>query len=212
VDGADFSWIQEDARNFNPDVIFDIHTNAFNRQAQGTVIFVNSEGYEFGVIAYENIAPLSPGNDRGIHTTNEFAILRILRKNGSIIPAMLAELLFHDNYAEFAYYVKNYDKFATEIERSICQYFNIEFKEDNAMKLVVTPYDVPDKNSAMTLAEGFHLPFVAACDIKEDESYIQVGGSTPVNPDRTCARIISGSDRYETSDLIAACIRSGKLL
>jgi hypothetical protein len=71
VDGADFSWIQEDVRNFNPDIMFDTHTNAFNGQAQGTVIFVNSEGYEFGVIAYENLAPLSPGNDRGIHTTKE---------------------------------------------------------------------------------------------------------------------------------------------
>lgn len=96
-----------------------IHTNAFNRTAEGTVVFAFSAsvGNKYVIAVYEEVAALSPGKDRGIKANDG------LYEVGSAVNAttVYIEVEFHDNPKHSKWIVDSVDQIAQAIARGFCK-------------------------------------------------------------------------------------------
>lgn len=95
-----------------------IHTNAFDGTAEGTVVFASSKNANNAYVkaVYEEIAKLSPGNDRGIKVNN--GLYEIGSPNGTTV---YIEVEFHDNPKHSKWIVDSVDQIAQAIARGCCK-------------------------------------------------------------------------------------------
>lgn len=95
-----------------------IHTNAFDGTAEGTVVFSSSKNAnnKYVKAVYEEIAALSPGQDRGIKANN--GLYEIGSPNGTTV---YIEVEFHDNPKHSKWIVESVDKIAQAIAKGCCK-------------------------------------------------------------------------------------------
>jgi hypothetical protein len=122
----------DDSNSKYCDLFIDNHTNADKPNSQGTEVFYHGNsvnGKRIATKVYEQIAPLSPGIDRGVKSdsllyTNGLAVLRETNP-----PACLVEHIFHTNETEVKHFINNIDLYAIAEAKAICNYFNIKWTE-----------------------------------------------------------------------------------
>lgn len=120
-----------DSNAFKADIHVAIHSNAGG--GEGTEVFAYGPGTGSEKLAkalYNRIAPLSPGNDRGVKFKPEFVEVGDLVKATSC----LIELGFHDNYEDAAWLVGSRDVIAKALYEGICDYFGYEYQGETSDK------------------------------------------------------------------------------
>ena len=119
-----------------------IHTNAFNKNAEGTVVFASSKNLKHPhvVAVYNEIAALSPGKDRGIKANN--GLYEISEPNA---PTVYIEVEFHDHPNHSKWIVENVMEIGEAIAKGHCvaeglEYVGPEDKNADAMAIIEEMY------------------------------------------------------------------------
>jgi len=141
-----------DSNNFGADIHIASHSNAGG--GEGTEVYAygpdtNSE--RLAKALYSQIAPLSPGADRGIKYNKG------LYEVGDRVNATstLIELGFHDNQADATWLAYNHEMIADRLYRGLCDYYGYDYKAI-IVKLPVArpaPPAVDNKTKAIALIE-----------------------------------------------------------
>ena len=116
--------IAKDSNNFKADIHVAIHSNAGG--GEGTEVYAYGPGTNSERLAkclYDQIAPLSPGADRGVKYDP-----RLVEVGNTVnATSALIELAFHDNQADATWIVNNYRAIAEGLYRGICDYYRYDY-------------------------------------------------------------------------------------
>jgi len=129
--------IAKDSNNFKADIHVPIHSNA--GRGEGTEVFAygpNTNSERLAKALYNQIAPLSPGADRGVKYKPEYVEV------GDMVGATsaLIELDFHDNQAGAAWIASSHQAIANALYKGICNYFEYDYR---GLTVVVPVAPVP---------------------------------------------------------------------
>lgn len=120
----------EDSNNFGADIHVAIHSNAGG--GEGTEVFAYGAGSNSDRLAkalYNKVAPLSPGNDRGVKYNP-----KLIEVGNSVnSTSCLIELAFHDNSGDAKWMFGSRDVIARALYDGICDYFRYECKRESAV-------------------------------------------------------------------------------
>jgi len=144
--------IASDSNVWKADLHVAIHSNAGG--GQGTEVYAYGPGTNSEKLAkalYAQIAPLSPGTDRGVKFNKG------LIEVGDAVKATscLIELGFHDNQKDAIWLAYNHEMIADRLYRGICDYYGYKYMAV-AVAAVVGPPAVPvvdKKAQAIALIE-----------------------------------------------------------
>ena len=149
-----------DSNKFGASIHVAIHSNAGG--GVGTEVFVYAPGTNserLGKALYNQIAPLSPGADRGVKYNKG-----LIEVGDSVnATACLIELAFHDNSTDAKWLAYDRPTIAQALYKGICDYFGYDYKA-----LAPTPPPVPpvvDKDGYL---------FVRVLDSKADAVVAQI--------------------------------------
>jgi N-acetylmuramoyl-L-alanine amidase len=122
----------KDCNSLACEIFIDNHTNAGSPQAQGTEVYYcygSNKGMSLASYVYNHIAPLSPGEDRGImpDTALYASGLYVLRNTQP--PAILIEHIFHTNLAEVNDFILRMDEYAKAEAKAVVVYFGESWAE-----------------------------------------------------------------------------------
>lgn len=128
--------VVKDSNEKKVDLHCAIHSNAASTPlAQGTSCFYHYKGSakskEFANIIYNNIAPISPGKDRGVKPDNTLYDKGLYELRETNAPASLIELDFHTNVNGAKWIIEEKVKISKAIVKSILEYFDIGNYEEN---------------------------------------------------------------------------------
>jgi len=117
--------IAKDSNDFKADIHVPIHSNA--GRGEGTEVFAYGPGTNSEKLAkclYNQIAPLSPGADRGVKYKPG------LVEVGDMVGATsaLIELDFHDNSAGAAWIASSHQAIANALYKGICDYSGYDYR------------------------------------------------------------------------------------
>lgn len=132
--------IINDSNSKNPDTHLAIHSNAGGGTGAECWIYDwGGEDERFARIIYNKISNITPMEDRGIKIGPHLAEL-----NGTIAPACLIEIAFHDRPEDAIWIMNNIDLIGRELAKGIVEYFGLDFVEtgDNFYR-VRTSWDNP---------------------------------------------------------------------
>ena len=123
--------IAADSNKFKADIHIPIHSNAGG--GEGTEVYAYGPGTNSERLAkalYNQIAPLSPGKDRGVKYKKS------LIEVGDLVNATsaLIELDFHDNASGAVWIASNHKAIAEALYKGICDYYGYDYRA-----LVVVP-------------------------------------------------------------------------
>lgn len=113
------------SNDFNADIHVAIHSNAGG--GEGTEVFAYSAGSNSEKLAkalYNQIAPLSPGSDRGV----KYKPALVEVGDAVNATACLIELAYHDNAKEAVWMAYNHITIANALYKGICDYFGYDYK------------------------------------------------------------------------------------
>jgi len=121
----ELSQIAADSNNFKADIHVAIHSNAGG--GQGTEAYAygpNTNSERLSKALYNQIAPLSPGADRGVkYNPGLYEV-----GNSVNTTACLIELGFHDNQKDATWLANNQQSIANALYRGICGYFGYDYR------------------------------------------------------------------------------------
>lgn len=131
--GWSLSQTVNDCNQLDCDIFIDCHSNAGSSGASGTEVYFHENSTRGKILAeklFQKIAPVSPGNDRGV--LSDFTLypgsgLYVLAN--TIPPAALVEFFYHSNQVEVNHYIQNIDTYAKAAATAICEYFNEKWIE-----------------------------------------------------------------------------------
>lgn len=108
----------KESDNWGADIHEPIHSNAFNGQAEGTVVFASHKnaGHPHVKAVYEEVAKLSPGEDRGVKPYD--GLYEVYEPN---CPTVYIEVEFHDNPEHSEWIVDNVKELGEAIARGHCK-------------------------------------------------------------------------------------------
>ncbi len=108
-----------------------IHTNAHNHKVAGTRLFaydLSGTGYKACVAIYDELAPLTPGTSENITAQPQ---LYEVRKPKA--PTAYIEVDFHDVPDVAKWLIENTKTIGEAIARGICNFYNVNYKEETTM-------------------------------------------------------------------------------
>ena len=132
----DIYQMAEDSNNFKADIHVAIHSNAGG--GVGTEVFAygpktNSE--RLAQALYNQIAPLSPGTDRGVKYDP-----RLVEVGNTVnATSALIELAFHDNLTDATWIVTSHQSIANGLYKGICDFYGFNYR----MAVVALPVMPP---------------------------------------------------------------------
>lgn len=138
-----------------------IHTNAFNQNTRGCECFCHKfggKGHKLSNLIYNNISRITPTSDRGVKEGFNFY------GNGksmyelayTSMPASLVEIIFHDNFEDVAWFLKNIENIGIEIAKGILSYFDIIYIQEKLMYSVQSGV-FKNKNNATNLIKYLNM-------------------------------------------------------
>lgn len=152
-----------DSNDFLAELHVAIHSNAGG--GVGTEVFTfgpNTNSEKLGKALYNQIAPLSPGNDRGVKYNPK------LIEVGNLVHATscLIELDFHDNTAGARWIAGNHLSIAQALYKGICDYMGYKYLALDSAPVICPPVtSVMDKDGYL---------FVRVLDSKADAVKSQI--------------------------------------
>ena len=146
----DISQCAKASNSFNADIHVAIHSNAGG--GEGTEVYAygpNTNSERLAKALYNQIAPLSPGVDRGVKYNKK------LYEVGDRVnaTAALIELGFHDNQADATWLAYNHEMIADRLYRGLCDYYSYSYKAIIVKPPVAhpAPPTVDNKDQAISL-------------------------------------------------------------
>ena len=138
----DVNQMATDSNNFKADIHIPIHSNAGGGKGEGTEVYAYAPGTNSERLAkclYNQVAPLSPGKDRGVKFN------KALYEVGDNVKATsaLIELGFHGNTVDSAWLHSNHQQIAEAMYRGICDFYAYDYRSLVIAPVVVAPV-VPD--------------------------------------------------------------------
>jgi N-acetylmuramoyl-L-alanine amidase len=128
--GWSLSQTVKDCNNLACDLFFDNHSNAGSPIAQGTEVYYTSEdGKKFATAVYNEVAPISPGVDRGIKHDSVLYDSGLYVLRNTVPPSFLIEHFFHSNSVEVIHFLANVDTYAKATAKGICKAFDVRWEE-----------------------------------------------------------------------------------
>lgn len=133
--------IADDSNAFGADIHVAIHSNAGG--GVGTEVMAygpNTNSERLAKALYNQIAPLSPGADRGTKYNPK------LIEVGNLVnaTATLIELAFHDNAVDATWIAYNHGMIANALYKGICDYYGYDYQALAVVAPVIpTPVVVP---------------------------------------------------------------------
>lgn len=115
-----------DSNNFAPDCHVAIHSNAGG--GEGTEAWYYSLSMNSKKLAecvYKYVAPLSPGKDRGIKSSEMYYELRNTKA-----PAVIVEVEFHDNENLARWITEHVDELAKAISQGVADYIGVRLRQE----------------------------------------------------------------------------------
>ena len=128
--------IATDSNNFKADIHIAIHSNAGG--GVGTEVFAygpNTNSERLAQALYNQIAPLSPGADRGV----KYKPGLIEVGNSVNATACLIEIAFHDNLADATWIATNHQSIANALYMGICDYYGYDYRALDVAPPVAPP-------------------------------------------------------------------------
>ena len=115
----------EDSNNFNASIHIAIHSNAGG--GVGTEVYTygkNTNSEKLGKSLYDQVAPLSPGGDRGVKYNP--ALIEV----GNLVNAtsVLIELAFHDDLKDATWIAYNHETIAKRLYMGVCDYLGYSYE------------------------------------------------------------------------------------
>ena len=125
-----------DSNNFKADIHAAFHSNAGG--GQGTEVYAyapNTNSERLASALYNQVAPLSPGKDRGIKFN------KALYEVGDSVKATsaLIELGFHDNAQDAYWLATNSQQIASALYKGICDYYGYDYRALTVVPPVAPP-------------------------------------------------------------------------
>ena len=165
-----------DSNNFKADIHVAIHSNAGG--GQGTEVYAygpNTNSERLAQSLYNQIAPLSPGADRGIKYNP-----KLIEVGNSVnATSALIELAFHDNLTDATWIAYNHGMIANALYKGICDFYGYDYKGFSPI-LTPTPsttiLDAPTHIPALVQSLNFTHPNNARV-VKDDLFIRDANGS-----------------------------------
>lgn len=132
-----------DSNNFKADIHVAIHSNAGG--GVGTEVFAyapNTNSERLARMLYNQIAPLSPGSDRGVKYNP--GLYEVGDKVNA--TAALIELGFHDNAKDATWIANSHQAIAQASYRGICDFYGYSYRVLSSVQSVPTVAPVVDKD------------------------------------------------------------------
>ena len=127
--------IAQDSNNFRADIHVAIHSNAGG--GVGTEVLTygpNTNSERLGQALYNQIAPLSPGVDRGVkYNPNLIEVGNYVKATSALI-----EIAFHDSQADATWIVTSHQSIANGLYKGICDFYGFDYRV-TVVALPVTP-------------------------------------------------------------------------
>lgn len=131
----------EDSNQFKADIHVAIHSNAGGGAGTEVYAFGHATNSErLAQALYKQVAPLSPGADRGIKYNP--ALLEV--GNRVYATSALIELGFHDNPMDSDWIVQSTSFIAAALYRGICDYYGYDYRALASVVLAVVPAEDRD--------------------------------------------------------------------
>jgi len=167
----------KDSNQFGANIHLAIHSNAGG--GEGTEVFAygpNTNSERLAKALYDQIAPLSPGADRGVKYNK--ALIEV----GDLVKATsaLIELAFHDNKTDAVWLAYNHEMIADRLYKGVCDYFGYEYRH-----LVVEPIKPPEKPVPAPTEDKDGYLLVRVLDSKADMVVEQI-----INMGYACNRVM----------------------
>jgi|SRR5665648_9744 len=139
-----------DSNTFKADLHIAIHSNAGG--GEGTEVYAygpNTNSEKLAKALYAQIAPLSPGADRGVKFNSR---LYEVGNNVNATSALI-ELAFHDNAIDAKWIAYNHEMIAQALYKAVCDYFSYEYRALTVAPVIVpsTPLKVDNTDKAIAL-------------------------------------------------------------
>ena len=198
----------KDSNGFGADIHVAIHSNAGG--GVGTEVMTygpNTNSERLGRALYNQIAPLSPGVDRGVkYNPNLIEVGNHVNATSALI-----EIAFHDNQADATWIVTSHQSIANGLYKGICDYYGYEYGETkgegDVLGVVVLLFTKDDywAGTDVAVRNGncgmFVRPFdrTVPHDAWNARKLIVVGGPTTGHPDEM---LLSGNDKYDTAQAV----------
>jgi N-acetylmuramoyl-L-alanine amidase len=131
-----------DSNSLAVDIHLAIHSNAGG--AQGTEVFAytlpdkETNSYRLAKCLYDEVAPLSPGKDRGIKDGKQLYEVRETNATAALI-----EVEFHDNEEGAKWITLNYSTIAEALVKAVCKYFNVTYKPEVTQRIFLDGKELP---------------------------------------------------------------------
>lgn len=109
-----------------------IHSNAGS--GEGTEVWYykgSTNGKKLAEAIYQEVAPLSPGKDRGVKDTKGFYEVRQTKA-----PAVIVEVEFHNKKKLAEWIGQHHEELAQGIYKGICNYFAVEPIDDQPIDII----------------------------------------------------------------------------
>ena len=133
----------KDSNDFGADIHIAIHSNAGG--GEGTEVFAyapNTNSERLARMLYGQIAPLSPGKDRGVKYNK-----RLIEVGDTVdATACLIELAFHDNEIDATWLAYNHEVIARALYKGVCDYYGYDYRALVITPVVEVPVTDPDVN------------------------------------------------------------------
>src|SRR5665648_88726 len=146
----DIYQIATDSNTWGADLHIAIHSNAGG--GEGTEVYAygpNTNSEKLAKALYAQIAPLSPGADRGVKFNSR---LYEVGNNVNATSALI-ELAFHDNAIDAKWIAYNHEMIAQALYKAVCDYFSYEYRALTVAPVIVpsTPLKVDNTDKAIAL-------------------------------------------------------------
>lgn len=144
----DVGQMATDSNNFKADLHIPIHSNAGG--GVGTEVYAYGPGTNSERLAkalYGQVAPLSPGNDRGVKFNKN------LYEVGDKVnaTAALIELAFHDNACDAQWIATNHRQIAEALYKGVCDFYGYDYRALVVTPVTVAPVVIPDPDIYLTV-------------------------------------------------------------
>lgn len=143
----------EESDKWGADLHLPIHSNAYNNNVKGTVMFcynTTGNGYKACKAIMETLAPITPGTSDSIRADK--SLYEVWKPKAS---TAYIEVGFHDNVEEAQWIIDNTNAIAEAICKGICNFYGVKYVTD-----VVE--DVPAKTEEPKVEKQLYRVFNAA--------------------------------------------------
>ena len=170
----------KDCNRLGCDSFTDNHTNAGISRAEGTETYYygqagrTSNSYKLASLLYKHIAPLSPGDDRGVKPDTSLYKSGLTVIQNTNPPAALIEHIFHTNRMEVKHFISHVDMYAIEEAKAVCEFYGEKWVETSKKKDISVSTLVNEMEKDGLITSNEYWTKVLNGELVADPKYLQI--------------------------------------